>query len=460
MPKCNKCGNNYTQPPCPNCTTSESKNKLTASKIVELKVTLDDLVKIYGQKIPIMEIAKAMNADFDLVHSQIREAILTNEILGQVDCKDTATRKDDFIIIYDTITKKEGNIGINIQIDERSEYVPFFCQIDSESHPSTENRYQCIACGRLVCEVCYDSQMSVGMIVCPFCNGKLVYQQIRSKNPIKMIKGTSETPISTFEHKMIDAFNNDIKDNCTEISFKDFKEIDDPHKYIKKVRGVEIGYTIENDQLIAIVIKGYFRGVDDFNNPKHIYRNSYNSTALTIINDLIDNISSLENLQMIGICFHDPIPKLNDLKQLSKLEYLILDGCNLYSISEEISGLRNLKYLSFVRNYLERIPYDIINLQLTELDLQFNNITQLPDWLWEGVSLKKINLSGNRLKIYPYGLKDLPSLKEVDLSYAFDSHNYLSIWNGRTMIYPNDHDGKWQETLKQLRSKGVIVRER
>lgn len=52
--------------------------------------------------------------------------------------------------------------------------ISFFCQIDSENHPSTDNAYQCSSCNRFVCASCFEDSVQVGIISCPFCNGELL----------------------------------------------------------------------------------------------------------------------------------------------------------------------------------------------------------------------------------------------------------------------------------------------
>lgn len=55
---------------------------------------------------------------------------------------------------------------------------PFFCQLDSEKHPVTDHAFQCLNCGRMICENCYKTLEDVGYSVgCPFCEGDLTQIQ-------------------------------------------------------------------------------------------------------------------------------------------------------------------------------------------------------------------------------------------------------------------------------------------
>ena len=68
---------------------------------------------------------------------------------------------------------------------------PFHCQLDNERHPATEDRHQCMECGRVICCDCFNAQKAVGMLSCPFCNGKLEFQKsegslVRIKPPTSL----------------------------------------------------------------------------------------------------------------------------------------------------------------------------------------------------------------------------------------------------------------------------------
>ncbi|MFX0173419.1 MAG: hypothetical protein ACFE9L_16115 [Candidatus Hodarchaeota archaeon] len=61
-------------------------------------------------------------------------------------------------------TRIEANQGRTTQ---------FFCQLDQETYPVTQNAYQCLQCTRYICTRCYDELVIVRMVVCPFCKGTL-----------------------------------------------------------------------------------------------------------------------------------------------------------------------------------------------------------------------------------------------------------------------------------------------
>lgn len=78
-----------------------------------------------------------------------------------------------------------------VENDSSQVLSPFFCQLDNEKHPSTEDRYQCLECGRLICSSCYETQQMVGLTNCPFCEGHLKFQK-----SLGSIKGQITPPTS------------------------------------------------------------------------------------------------------------------------------------------------------------------------------------------------------------------------------------------------------------------------
>ncbi|MFW9904502.1 MAG: hypothetical protein ACFFFH_09240 [Candidatus Thorarchaeota archaeon] len=68
-------------------------------------------------------------------------------------------------------TKLKTNLGV------RQGRVPFFCQLDNETHPMIESAYQCRICARYVCISCYKKLKLIQLVNCPFCDGKLYKAQ-------------------------------------------------------------------------------------------------------------------------------------------------------------------------------------------------------------------------------------------------------------------------------------------
>jgi hypothetical protein len=68
-------------------------------------------------------------------------------------------------------TKLKANLSV------KRVRVPFFCQLDNETHPIIESAYQCRICARYVCNDCYRKLKLVQLVNCPFCDGKLYKAQ-------------------------------------------------------------------------------------------------------------------------------------------------------------------------------------------------------------------------------------------------------------------------------------------
>ncbi len=79
----------------------------------------------------------------------------------------------------------------------------FFCQIDREYHPATNDKYHCVDCDRFLCLQCYTSQQLVGLNTCPSCGGKLRFVQGQSRSSFKpKLKIKSESQ-SKLDYKVV-----------------------------------------------------------------------------------------------------------------------------------------------------------------------------------------------------------------------------------------------------------------
>jgi internalin A len=97
------------------------------------------------------------------------------------------------------------------------------------------------------------------------------------------------------------------------------------------------------------------------------------------------------------------------------LEKLWVSGNGLGSIPG-IGRLVNLTSLKIGRTDLHEIPEEIASLaRLTELVLTDNNITRLPDWLWEKTTITRLGLGGCNLWETPDRLAEFHSLTELVL---------------------------------------------
>ncbi len=52
--------------------------------------------------------------------------------------------------------------------------LPFYCQVDSATHPATDRAYRCEKCLRFVCHNCYQDLVASHRRLCPMCDGELL----------------------------------------------------------------------------------------------------------------------------------------------------------------------------------------------------------------------------------------------------------------------------------------------
>ncbi|CAG7785979.1 unnamed protein product [Allacma fusca] len=84
-----------------------------------------------------------------------------------------------------------------------------------------------------------------------------------------------------------------------------------------------------------------------------------------------------------------------DLRSLSRLEWLCCSNNNLEVLS--LSG-NSLTYLDCSRNNLQSISIDPVPNNLSNLQMSFNNLEDLPTWLWIIPDLSTVYASHNRLR--------------------------------------------------------------
>ncbi|CAF1434512.1 unnamed protein product [Adineta ricciae] len=123
---------------------------------------------------------------------------------------------------------------------------------------------------------------------------------------------------------------------------------------------------------------------------------SLNSNDIRLLPDNLRNLISLKNLFLK----YNHIESLSSIifnHHLSKLEILQLDGNLLYSLPSSFSYLATLKQLNLSKNRFSTIPQAILylpNLQL--LDLSGNRIREIRDEI-ESLEVDELNLNNNQI---------------------------------------------------------------
>jgi Leucine-rich repeat (LRR) protein len=123
--------------------------------------------------------------------------------------------------------------------------------------------------------------------------------------------------------------------------------------------------------------------------------------------DRIDNLSLREQ----SISF---LP--DELGQLAQLQTLQLEYNQLTELPIWIGSLGNLRSLTLDNNKIKTLPDSFRKLgKLEWLHMENTQLTHLPDWIGELTQLQRVFLSGNQLTFLPMSLTELPRLERIDI---------------------------------------------
>lgn len=167
------------------------------------------------------------------------------------------------------------------------------------------------------------------------------------------------------------------------------------------------------------------------------------------LDEALKNPVEVKSLYLI----QDSITRLPDvILSLENLEELVLDenpNIDLTHTFEQIKHLPNLKGLSLANCGLNKIPDNISELSITELDLSANLINSFPEGIKKMRELIYLVLFDNKLSDLQFSTSDLPKLTKLNLCYNeftifpvslqnLQNLKQLRIWSNKMEIIPDD----------------------
>ncbi len=130
----------------------------------------------------------------------------------------------------------------------------------------------------------------------------------------------------------------------------------------------------------------------DLLNCKYIAIMRVNELSLIQVLRMLEKSDSLSVLCIASVDF-DTLP--NSIYQMENLIRLEVNSCGLAFISNELKGLKALKYLDLSNNKIDKFP--IVN-SLEYINVSNNRITKLSNELLELNSLKILNVESNNIE--------------------------------------------------------------
>ena len=186
-------------------------------------------------------------------------------------------------------------------------------------------------------------------------------------------------------------------------------------------------------------IEKIYYGYDKDGYPEYSERNTTDNIPKSI-----KFLSNLTNLRINSLSYQ--IDGLNELPKeignLINLTVLNLYFNNLRKLPDSIKNLTNLTSLHLGDNYFNELPNSIESLtNLSNLNLSFNNLTSLPKFIGNLSNLKTLNLSNNSFTLFPNELLNFENPININLNCnfieSFPEENKNLIISEETNLVPN-----------------------
>lgn len=138
-------------------------------------------------------------------------------------------------------------------------------------------------------------------------------------------------------------------------------------------------------------------------------------TSLSVVAPALSRLSNLTSL----VLHSNKLSELPDaVGQLDKLKLLDVSRNALQQLPEAVGRLPVLAQLNVSMNQLKQLPGFASCAKLAQLDASQNLLDEFPDVCYpaELLHLAEIKLKGNQIKVVPWNVAALPSLKLLDLT--------------------------------------------
>lgn len=236
---------------------------------------------------------------------------------------------------------------------------------------------------------------------CPHCGLMIANSTIAWK----IVKMVTPENLHNFEDT---SFKNNLRLEDLKTNAYEKYGLDSQHA--KALTDIEklIGYTFVPKKHITIFLTGII-----------IDNNQLTGLSLSSINleSLPQSVCQLTDLKKLILSFNYIKSLPECFQKLENLEELDLSRNRLFPFPEVITKIKSLKKLKLDLNSYKIIPESIgylINLE--ELSIhQFNNITPLPESLWNISSLKILKIKTSRIGKIPESIGNLKSLEHLTL---------------------------------------------
>ncbi|MFO7795703.1 MAG: leucine-rich repeat domain-containing protein [Promethearchaeati archaeon] len=190
-------------------------------------------------------------------------------------------------------------------------------------------------------------------------------------------------------------------------------EIDNPLIFDEFQKRIDkLSYRMSIDTKDFVFVLDQSNTIDDI----RILRNK--EMNLLFLNQ--NTITLVKKGRIRGVVFSllKKVPKT--LYRLERVDYLDLSFNYLKKLSSEIFKLRELQLLNLKGNEFNHFPtifrsFKIKN--LLSLNLSYNYINEIPDWIGELYSLKSLDLSYNELNSLPKSISNLINLESLNIEH-------------------------------------------